>query len=102
MVTAKQRFGGLLMVTLSAAGTAWNWQMANKEGYFHEKLSFVGPVFLVIGIGLILFLSYRAERMSRGEDLTSLQGWRIITPRWWAILAVGLIFGFVDWLLISA
>lgn len=75
--------------------------MALQEGYFYEKLSFIGPFCFVVGIGMILFPSYRAERMSRGEDLSSLQGWRLITPRWWAIVAVALIFGFGDLLLIS-
>ena len=102
MSRTKQRLGGLLLAALSAAGTAWNWHLARTEGYFWVKASIFLPACLVLGLAMILFPSYRAERLSRGEDITKLQGWRLITPRWWAIVAVALAVGLADYLFLNA
>lgn len=38
----------------------------------------------------MLIPGYREERIARGEDVSRLQGMQLITPRWWAVLALAL------------
>ena len=40
------------------------------------------PAVFVLGVALILFPGYKEERIARGEDISGLQGWQLITPRW--------------------
>jgi len=60
-------------------------------GYFYRRASLFLPAVFILGIALALFPGYKEERLARGgEDLSNLHGWRLIMPRWWAILAVAL------------
>ncbi len=61
----------------------------------------ISPPFLFIGIGLMLFPDYRAERTARGEDISELNGLRLLTARWWAILVIGLLAGFGNFILLE-
>ena len=38
----------------------------------------------------MLIPGYREERIARGEDVSGLKGARLITPRWWAVLALAI------------
>ncbi len=98
---AKQRFGGILIALLGGGGTFWTWQTALSEGHFSLKASLIFPAFLVLGLGLTLFPGYREERLARGEDLTGMEGMKLLTPRWWVILAVALLAGAANYLLLS-
>ncbi len=51
----------------------------------------MGPAFVVVGIGMFLFPLYRRERLARGEDITHLKGYALITTKWKVILAIGII-----------
>jgi ABC-type Fe3+-siderophore transport system permease subunit len=97
----KQRLGGLFMTLLGAAGTLWVWNTALSDGTLYDKASMVFPAFCVVGLGLMLFPGYREERLARDEDISRMQGWRLLTPRWWAIVIVAVLTGLGNYLLLS-
>jgi hypothetical protein len=101
MTRLKQRLGGALMVLIGAVFTGWNWYTFLYNDYFYIKSSILFPAVLVIGLGLIIFPGYREGRAARGEDVSALGGMKLITPRWWAILAVALAAGALNCLLLS-
>ena len=92
----KERFGGLLIATIGAMLTIWNWHVAIYEGHFYVKAAIVGPTFTIIGLALVLFPGYKTERIDRGEDISQLTGIQLLTPRWWGILAISLGSGFIN------
>lgn len=98
----KQRLAGTILAFVGAAFTAWIWFTALTEGSFLVKASLLFPAVFVVGVGLMLVPDFREERIARGEDITELQGWRLITPRWWAILATGLLAGAINFYLLSS
>ncbi len=60
------------------------------------------PAFIVLGLAMIAIPGYKEERLARGEDLSGLSGTQLLTPRWWAVLAVALAAGLGNWLLLQA
>ena len=98
----KQQVGGLFMALLGAGFTGWSWYTALYQGYFYPKASMLFPAVFVLGLGIIAFPGYKEERIARGEDISRLQGWRLITPRWWAILIVALLAGAANYFLLSS
>ncbi len=97
----KERLGGLFILTISVALTALPWYDALTQGFYYPKAAVAGPAFAAIGLGLLLFGGYRSERAARGEDTSQLQGFRLITPRWWLLLVVGLGAGLLNWYLLA-
>lgn len=74
--------------------------LCGLAGYllFHERLyapgvAFLSPAQLVMGLALIAFPTYKNERLDRGESLEGLEGWRLLTPRWRAVVVVALASG---------
>jgi ABC-type Fe3+-siderophore transport system permease subunit len=98
----KQQVGGLFMALLGAAFTGWNWYTALYGGYFYRKAGMIFPAFFVLGLGIIIFPGYRQERIARGEDISRMQGWKLITPRWWAILVIALVVAGANYILLSS
>jgi hypothetical protein len=98
----KQQVGGLVMAMIGAGFAAWGWYTALYRGYFYPKGSMFFPAAFVLGLGMIIFRGYREERIARGEDISRLQGWRLITPRWWGVLAVALLAGGANGILLSS
>lgn len=96
----QQQLGGLFMSVLSLGGVVFTWYLAYSKGCFYPKTSVIFPAFLFVGLGLILFPDYRAERTARGEDISELSGLKLITARWWLILIVGLLAGFANFALL--
>jgi hypothetical protein len=97
MVSRKmERLGGLFIATVSAILTIWTWHSAIYAGSFYPKAATIGPAFTIIGVALILFPGYRNERIERGEDIQRLSGSELVTPRWWAIMAIALGSGFLN------
>jgi len=94
----RQRIGGAFIALLSAAFVAWTWFTALNRGYYYPKAAMIFPAFLVIGVALLLIPGYREERIARGEDVSRLQGAQLITPRWWAVLAMALAAGAGNWI----
>jgi hypothetical protein len=92
----RERFGGLFIATIGASLTVWTWHSAIYAGSFYLKAAMLGPAFTVIGLGLILFPGYRTERIERGEDISQLSGYQLMTPRWWGILAISLGSGLIN------
>jgi ABC-type Fe3+-siderophore transport system permease subunit len=86
----KQQVGGCGLAIVAACFTGWNWYTVVTRGYFYRRASLFFPAVLILGIALVLFPGYKEERLARGEDISSLRGWKLITARWWAILAVAL------------
>jgi len=86
-----RRAQGIVGVFIAAMGgwLSWlAWHQSMRHAEFSLRASFVGPAFLVLGLGLAAFGGYREERLARGERLEDYEGFRVITPRWWALLAV--------------
>ncbi len=96
----KQQIGGLVIALLGAGLTAWSWHTAINEGYFYQKASMLFPAFFVLGVALVVFPGYKEERIARGEDVSSLQGWRLITRRWWVVIVAALVAGMVNYYLL--
>ncbi|MBV9774148.1 MAG: hypothetical protein JO040_09380 [Gemmatimonadetes bacterium] len=88
-----QRAGGAFILACGALVAWMAWRQAATGAEFSMKGSFLGPAFAVLGLGLILWPGYREERLARGESLDALEGMRLLTPRWWGILAGGLAAG---------
>jgi hypothetical protein len=101
MLRRKQQLGGLVIALIGAGFTGWSWYTALHEGYFYRKASMMFPAFFFLGMGLLLFPGYREERVARGEDISRMQGWRLITLRWWAILVLALVAAGLNYLLLS-
>jgi hypothetical protein len=40
--------------------------------------------------------------MARGEDISGLSGWRLITPRWWALIVIGLLAGGANYFFLAS
>jgi hypothetical protein len=91
-----ERLGGLFIATVSIAVTIWTWQSAINTGSFLMAGAICGPAFTVIGLGTIAVPTYRRERLQRGEDITQLSGYALITPRWWGIQAIGFGCGLIN------
>jgi hypothetical protein len=98
----KQQFGGLLIALLGAGFTGWSWYTAFYEGYFYRKASMIFPAFFVLGLGIILFPGYKEERITQGEDISQIRGWKLITPRWWAIIVLALVAAGANYILLSS
>jgi hypothetical protein len=98
----KQQLGGLFIALIGAGFTAWTWRTALNEGYYYPKASMLFPAFCVVGLGVILFPGYREERVARGEDISGVNGWKLITARWWVILVVALVVSIGDYFLLSS
>lgn len=90
------------MALAGAWGTFYSWYVATREDLFFEKASMLFPAFCVLGIAATIFPNYKEERIARGEDISGLQGWKLLTPRWRWVLIVALIVGFGNYLLIRS
>jgi hypothetical protein len=89
-----------LIAVTGAVGTWWVWYTALSEGTLYDKASMVFPAFGVVGLGLTLFSGYREERLARGEDISRMQGWQLLTPRWWAIVIGAVLVGLGNYVLL--
>ena len=98
----KQRLAGFLIAAMGGGGIVWIWHTALSEGYFYFKASVLMPAFLILGLALVAIPGYKEERIGRGEDISGLSGLELLTPRWWAVLAVALAAGFGNFLLLKA
>jgi len=92
----RQRLGGAFIALLSGALLAWSWYTALHRGYFYRNAAMLAPAFLVIGIALIAIPGYREERIARGQDISRITGSKLITPRWWAVIALALAASLVN------
>jgi hypothetical protein len=73
-----------------------------NEGYYSKKWCVLFPAVAVVGLGLMAFPGYTEERIARGEDVSGLSGFQLLTPRWWAIVVVALLAGICNfWMLLS-
>lgn len=96
-----QRIGGLIIALIGISATVWTWYTAFFDGYFYVFASMVFPAFLIVGLGLILFPDYKTERITRGEDISGMEGLQLLTARWWAILVVALVLSFANFLFLK-
>lgn len=85
---------GLTLGALSAGFTAWMWLHAAQGGWGFFPALF--PFVAVLGFALVLFPGHLTERYRRGEDLSQVGGIRAVTVRWWAIVLVALVVGWLD------
>jgi hypothetical protein len=89
----KQRLGGCFIALVAAWGTVYVWHEALHESLFFEEASGIFPAFFVLGLALILFPGYKEERTARGEDISGMQSWKLLTLRWRVVLVVALAVG---------
>lgn len=80
--------------------TIYSWYAVTSQGYFFARPSFLGPAFTCVGLGLLIFPSYRQERLARGEDISRLKGVCLLTTRWWIILIISIVAGLLNTFLI--
>ena len=99
-VSAGQRMGGAFMALVGGGFTLWIWHTALSLGHFSAKGALVMPAFFVLGAALVVFPGYRQERLARGEDISRLSGWHLITTRWRTILAIALLSGIANFVLL--
>ena len=92
----KQQLGGAVLALLGGEFTVWTWYHGPDEDPHFHKACVLFPAVFVVGIALILFPDYEAERRGSGQDTSSLRGWRLLTPRWWVVIVVGLALGFAN------
>jgi membrane protein YdbS with pleckstrin-like domain len=97
----QQRIIGAVLVLLSTAAMGWLWYQVVKQAQYYSTLAAVVPIFLVIGLGQLVFGGYREERVARGEDVSKLSSVEMITPRWWVVLALAIIAGLANFYLLS-
>jgi hypothetical protein len=89
-----KNLGGGAFICACGLFVAWlTWSQAVTRHEFSFKGALIGPAFATLGVGVALLPGYRQERLARGEDISQLVGWRLITPRWWAVIGAGLAFG---------
>jgi hypothetical protein len=98
----KQQLGGLFLALIGGGFTVWIWCIALTEGDYHLEASILFPAFCVTGLALVLFPGYKEERVARGEDISQLNKYELITARWWAILVVAMVVGIGNCILISS
>ena len=92
-IRLRQKLGGFVVFLVGGGLTAWTWWTALVDGYYSVKGSLLGPALFVLGFGMMVFPAYREDWMARGEEISGLSGWRLITPRWWALIVIGLFAG---------
>jgi hypothetical protein len=84
---------GVVGVCIAAMGgwlTWLSWHQSVRDAEFSLRASMLGPAFVVLGLGLAAFGGYREERLARGESLEGLDGFNVLTTRWWVVLALAL------------
>jgi uncharacterized membrane protein YidH (DUF202 family) len=86
----QERFVGLFIAAFSTFLTIWTWQTAIQTRSFPVYGALLGPAMVVVGLGLIAFPHYRRERLDRGEDISQLNTFQQITPRWWVIQIIAM------------
>jgi hypothetical protein len=89
----RQQLGGLFFMLLAGGFTIWEWHTARNEGDFTLLGGMFFPAVGVLGLAMILFKGYREERTGRGEDISRMRGWELLTTRWRVILVVALLVG---------
>jgi hypothetical protein len=90
----KERLGGIFFALVGGGMTAWAWHDLLYGSAFSQKAAAAGPAFCFLGLALIVIPGYRTERLARGEDISQLSGTELLTPRWWAVLVIGIVLGF--------
>jgi hypothetical protein len=84
---------GVVGVCIAAMGVwlSWlAWHQTVRDAEFSLRASFLGPAFVVLGLGLAVFGGYREERLRRGDGLEGLQGFQVLTTRWRILLVVAI------------
>ena len=85
-----QGIAGVFIAAVGGWMTWLAWHQTVRDAEFSLRASFLGPAFVVLGLGLAAFGGYREERLARGESLEGLDGMQLLTPRWWGVLVLSL------------
>jgi hypothetical protein len=92
----KQSIGGVTLFFLGLGLTIMNWSFWFNDGSFYPKAALAGPAFAILGLALVAMPGYREERLAKGQNLADYPKYKIITPRWWAVLVTGLVLGGIN------
>ena len=85
-----ERLGGLFIFLVSLIGYQYNLNLISTQHYWYPKAMSFASAFIILGLGLIIFPTYRRERLERGENIDNLQGLSLLTPKWWVILVISI------------
>ncbi len=80
----KDRLFGLLLFIVSAGILLLNWYTNLKSGYYYVKMSFMSPLGLLFGLGLLIFGGMKREPSNGSKPKPSLTR---------ALVAILVIFG---------
>lgn len=85
----KQGLGGFV---LALSGAYLTFSMWYQQFYRPDDTYYLiyppAPIFFVLGVAAIFFPGYKEERLARGEDISGMHGWKLLTPRWRWVLIV--------------
>ena len=95
-----QQIAGAVIALVSLGGIGLVWYTAFTKGYVLVYASMIFPAFFFVGLGTIFFKNYKTERVERGEDISEMEGWKLITARWRAILILGVLAGAANFALL--
>jgi hypothetical protein len=96
----KQRLGGVLLITLGAGYTIYEWREALTSGIYHPKAAFLFPTVAVLGLAVLLSPINKDELLGKyGVERPSSLAHYNWGQRILFILA--LVAGALNWALIS-
>lgn len=83
--------GGCIIFVTSLGIYIYNLYLISNQKYFYPKAMSIVAAMMIVGLGLIIFPSYRRERINRGENIEELQGLKLLTTKWWGILILSIL-----------
>ena len=86
----KQRLIAMLLIVLGAGMIYYGWYLLRTERVYYLKMAAFSPVFVVLGVFLLLFPTMGGKPKSTKQNVIVL-----------AVLAVGIIAGLINWFLMD-
>jgi hypothetical protein len=95
----KARLGGLFIFALSMGFLVYAWHVRLTEATYMPKANFLFPVFLFLGLALMVYPITKAESLAKyGQEQMP---WRHLPLGMKILVGVGFLAGALNWALIS-